>query len=143
MKNINHSRRNFLLTPIVGAVLVSTHSRADSFISVDTVVSKLAAVGVPGLVILAIGATSTLVGGASIIMALSTMGGPFGIMGGVAAVALLALAVDALSEYGFEYIGKKVVERLKEEGKSDWEIRNEVNSYPISDDLKSKILSIL
>ena len=143
MKNLNHSRRKFLLAPIMGAILVSTRSRADSFISVDTIISKLVAIGAPGLVILAIASTSTLVGGAALIMTLSTLGGPFGIMGGVAAVALFALAVDALSEYSFEYVGKKVVEGLREDGKSDWEIRNQINGYPISDDLKNKILSIL
>ena len=143
MEKIDHTRRNLLLMPIAGAILAPTLSHADSYISIDTIVSKLVAIGVPGLVILAIGATSTLYGGAAIIMGLSTIGGPFGVMGGLAAVALLALAIDALSEYSFEYIGKKVVEGLKEEGKSDWEIRNEINSYPISDDLKNKILSIL
>lgn len=143
MEKINYSRRNFLLKSIVGVSLIPTISYADSYISVDTIISKLAAVGIPGLVILAVGATSTLVGGAAIIMALSTLGGPFGIMGGIAAVALLAVTIDALSEYSFEYIGKKVVEQLKEEGKSDYEIRNEIDGYPISDDLKLKIKSIL
>ncbi|MER0214662.1 MAG: hypothetical protein DU481_00390 [Nitrosomonas sp.] len=123
--------------------MVPKNARAESFVSVDTVVSKLVAIGIPGLIILAIAATSGLAGGAATIMALSTLGGPLGILGGVAAVAILALAVDALAGETFEYIGKKVVEGLKEKGHSNDEILKEIESYPISDNLKNKIKKIL
>jgi hypothetical protein len=68
----------------------------------DKIVQKLVAMGIPGLILLGIAATTGLAGGAAIITALSVMGGPFGLMGGIAAIGVLALAVDAVSEYGFD-----------------------------------------
>jgi hypothetical protein len=143
-KNID--RRKFLRVMVAGAMgspLLSKNVYADSFVSVDTVVSKLVAIGIPGLIILAIAATSGLAGGAATIMALSTLGGPFGIMGGVAAVALLALVVNALAGESFEYIGKKVVQGLKKKGHTNEEIIKAIEGYPISDDLKAKIKSLI
>ncbi len=132
-----------MVAGVMGYPLLSKNVYADSFVSVDTVVSKLVAIGIPGLIILAIAATSSLAGGAATIMALSTLGGPFGIMGGIAAVALLALVVNALAGETFEYIGKKVVQGLKEKGYTNKEIIKEIEGYPISDDLKAKIKSLI
>jgi len=110
----------------------------------DKVVQKLVAMGVPGLVLLAIAATTGLAGGAALITALSVMGGPFGLLGGVAAIGLLALAVDAVAEYGFEKIGNEVVKGLQEDGLSKQEIRKKINGYSmLSQDLKNKILKVL
>ncbi len=66
----------------------------------DMIVQKLVALGIPGLVVLAVAATSGLAGGAAILVALSTMGGPLGLWGGIAAVALLALVIDAVAQGG-------------------------------------------
>lgn len=145
MKN-NIQRRKFLKTlAITGtlAICAPQSLHANSIISVDSVISKLVAVGIPGLIILSIAATSGLVGGAATIMALSTLGGPFGMMGGIVAVALLAVVIDALAGASFEYIGKKVVEGLIDEGHSEEEIRETVENYPISRGLKLKILELL
>lgn len=128
---------------VVGFLFSSKDVYAKSFVSVDTVVSKLVAIGIPGLVILGIAATTGLAGGAATIMALSTLGGPFGIMGGVAAVALLALVVNALAGETFEYIGIKVVQGLKKNGRTNEEITRTIDDYPISDDLKTKIKSLI
>jgi hypothetical protein len=68
----------------------------------DKIVQKLVAMGIPGLILLGIAATTGLAGGAAIITALSVMGGSFGLMGGIAAIGVLALVVDAVSEYGFD-----------------------------------------
>ena len=110
----------------------------------DKVVQKLVAMGIPGLVLLGIAATTGLAGGAALISALSIMGGPFGLLGGAVALATLALTVDAVSEYGFEKIGRAVVQGLKEDGYSTKEIRNKVNAYKIlSSSLKEKILKCI
>jgi hypothetical protein len=139
---MNEERRRFL--KVVGIYSIGSLSYAKAgWISIDSVAGKLASLGVPGLVVLGIAATTGLTGGAALLAAISTMGGPLGILGGIVAIAALALAVNALSEYSFEYIGKKVVEKLKEDGHSEYEIREEINGYPISDDLKRKILEVL
>ncbi len=108
------------------------------------IVRKLAALGVPGLVVLAVAATTELAGGAAILVALSTMGGPFGVLGGIAAVALLALSVDAIAKWGFDKVAVAVVHRLVEGGTSRDEIRRRVAGYwMLSDSLKKKILGVL
>lgn len=110
----------------------------------DKIVQKLAALGIPGLVVLAVAGTTGLAGGAAILVALATMGGPFGLLGGIAAVALLALTIDAVASYGFEAIAVAVVNALVQNGTSRDEIRRTVRSYwMLSDSLKNKILSVL
>ena len=111
-------------------------------LNLDSVINKLSAVGIPALVIIA-AAGNGVAGGAVIVSGLFTMGGPLGMVGGVAALALLALAGDAISQYGFEVIGEKTVEKLLQEGHTPDEIRREIDSYPISDSLKAKIQSFV
>ena len=110
----------------------------------DKIVQKLVAMGIPGLVLLAVASTTGLAGGAALITALAVMGGPFGIAGGVIAIATLALAVDAVAEYGFEKIAKAVVKGLKNEGHSRNDIIVKIRGYKIlSSSLKEKILKIV
>ena len=77
------------------------------------------------------------------LLKISILSGPLGLVGGITAITVLALAVDAVSKYGFEQIGIAVVKDLQKEGYSKDEIRDKINSYPISKNLKNKILSIL
>lgn len=110
----------------------------------DKIVQKLVALGVPGLVVLAIAGTTGLAGGAAILVALSAMGGPFGLLGGIAAVALLALVIDAVAEYGFGALAKAVVSGLVASGTSREEIRRQVSGYfLLSDSIKKKIYEVL
>lgn len=110
----------------------------------DKVVQKLVSMGVPGLVLLGVASTTGLAGGAALITALSVMGGPFGIMGGVAAIAVLALTVDAVSEYGFKEIGKQVVKGLEKDGISKDKIRAKIDGYSMmSNSLKSKLKALV
>ena len=109
----------------------------------DKVVQKLVALGVPGLVLLVVISTSGLAGGAVIVAALAALGGPLGMLGGIAALGVLALVADAVAEYGMEAIFARVVDGLKAEGKSKSSIKKEVESYPITASLKQKILAHL
>jgi len=110
----------------------------------DKVVQKLVAMGIPGLILLAIAGTTGFAGGAAIITALSVMGGPFGLMGGAVALAALALTIDAVAEYGFEKIARGVVAGLEKKGKSKNEIRKTIDGYKLlSKTLKNKIKNSL
>jgi hypothetical protein len=110
----------------------------------DKVIQKLVAMGIPGLVLLAVAATTGLAGGAALITALSVMGGPFGIMGGLAAIAALALTVDAVAEYGFEKIAREVVKGLEKKGNTKSQIRKKIDGYKLlSSSMKNKIKSVL
>lgn len=105
----------------------------------DKVVSKLVGLGVPGLVLLVAIAMSGVAGGAAIVAALAALGGPFGMLGGVALLGTMTLVSDAIAKHGLDEIFRRVVDGLREKGHSKREIREKVSSYPISEDLKQKL----
>lgn len=108
----------------------------------DKIVSKIVALGVPGLVLLlAIGATG-YVGAAAITAALCAIG-PFGMIGGIATLGLIGLISQAISEYGFEKIFVQVVKELVKKGETKESILLKINSYKISKSLKLKLKEIL
>ena len=108
----------------------------------DKIVSKIVALGVPGLVLLlAIGATG-YAGAAAITTALCAIG-PFGMIGGIATLGLIGLISQAISEYGFEKIFVQVVKELVKKGETKESILLKINSYKISKSLKLKLKEIL
>ncbi len=109
----------------------------------EKVVEKLAALGVPGLVLLVAIATTGVAGGAAIVAALAFLGGPFGMMGGIAVLGIIGLVSQGIASYGMEAIFKGVVEKLRASGKSHQQIRKELESYPISRTLKRDLLEHL
>lgn len=109
----------------------------------DKVVQKLVALGIPGLVLLVVVATSGLAGGAALVAALAFLGGPFGMLGGIAVLGILALVSDAVAEHGMPKIFKAVVVDLEKKGHSKDEIREKIHGFPITDGLKRKILDEL
>lgn len=110
----------------------------------DKIVSKIVALGVPGLVLLIAIHLTGLAGGAAIVAALAALGGPLGMMGGLVLLGILVLISNAIAKYGFEKIMGAVVKGWVEEGKmTKQEILKKVLSYPISRDLKDRIKRIL
>ncbi|NJL83334.1 MAG: hypothetical protein HC890_10995 [Chloroflexaceae bacterium] len=109
----------------------------------DKIVNKLAALGVPGLVLLVAMAVTGWTGAAAITAALALLGGPFGMLGGIAVLGILTLVANGLADYGFEALFKAVVEALRDNGKSKQDIEREIRSYPISSELKQKIRDYL
>jgi hypothetical protein len=106
-------------------------------VNFDKLVARLVALGVPGLVLVV--ATTGLAGGAAIVAALATLGGPFGMWGGVAVLLLLVLISYALAEYGFEMVFVAVLKGLRQKGLTKQQILNTIDSYPISIALKLKL----
>lgn len=109
----------------------------------DKIVSKIAALGVPGLVLVVAMAASGWAGGAAIVTALAALGGPLGMLGGIALLIILALISNALAKYGFEKVFEATVARLREKGVSDEEILRKVDGYHISKDIKLKLRASL
>ena len=106
----------------------------------DTIVQKIVALGVPGLILLFVISGTGVAGGAAIVAALAVLGGPLGMMGGIAVLGLLTLISDALARYGLDALAKAVVEGLKKNGTPRAEIRRKVESAPITRGMKDKIL---
>ncbi|MFN5515743.1 MAG: hypothetical protein ACK5CA_13645 [Cyanobacteriota bacterium] len=109
----------------------------------DKIVDKIAALGVPGLVLLVAMAVTGWTGAAAITTALALLGGPFGMLGGIAVLGIMGLVSQGIAQYGFPEIFKAVVYQLYTNGMSKESILKEVSWYPISDELKKQISDYL
>ena len=105
----------------------------------DKIVSILIGFGVAGLVLLVAVEVAGVAGGAAIVVALAVLGGPLGMLGGIAVLAVLLLISKGLAEYGFEKIFRAVLRGLKKKGLSKSDILVKIESYPISRSLKAKL----
>jgi hypothetical protein len=107
----------------------------------DEIVKKLAGLGLPGVILVILTATS---GGSSAAVAavLTTIGGPFGIVGGIALLGLTTVLGDTIASYGIEAIVKAVyTERSKTE--STRALLKEIQDLPITEELKIKLKNLL
>ncbi len=106
----------------------------------DAFLDKIAALGVPGLVLVVAMGVSGYSGAAAITAGLALLGGPFGMLGGIAGIVVLALISKALARYGFEAVFRGVLDRLRAQGKTDDDIKETVDGYPLlSRSLKRKL----
>ena len=104
----------------------------------DKLVSKIATLGVPGLVLMtAIGATG-LAGGAAITTALAALG-PGGILGGIATLGIIGLISEGIAQYGIDTIFSAVVKELYRKGETKEQLLQKIGRYSISKDLKRKL----
>lgn len=97
----------------------------------DELVSRLAGLGVAGLVLVGLVATSSYVGAVAITTSLAFLGGPFGMIGGAVALSLIAAISSVIAKVGVESLAKAVVQQLKGSGKSEASIIQEINSFPM------------
>ncbi len=93
-------------------------------------VAALVGLGVPGLVLLAVMATSGFAGAAAITSSLALLGGPAGMVGGVAALVALGLASKAIAEVGYPKVAEAVVRGLVSKGESQQSIRRKLDTIP-------------
>ena len=109
----------------------------------DSLVSKIAALGVPGLVLLIAMSATGYAGAAALTTALAALGGPLGMLGGLAALGLLGLISKGIADYGFEAIYKRVVKELRKQGVTQEEVIEKIEGYPISRNLKLKLKEVV
>lgn len=101
-------------------------------IFMDKIVSKIVALVVPGLVLfVALSATAITTALAAI--------GPFGILGGIAFLGIIALFSQAITEFGFERIYVQVIKELIKKGETKESILKKIDSYKISKQLKLEL----
>jgi len=96
----------------------------------DKAVQALVALGIPGLILTVVIGTTGLAGGAATVTALAALGGPFGILGGIAAFGVMVLASSAITKYGLDEIAKAVVRGLRNKGYSKRQIRDQIDGVP-------------
>jgi uncharacterized membrane protein len=109
----------------------------------DYIVQKIVALGIPGIVLLVAMAASGWAGAAAITTALATLGGPFGMIGGIAMLGVLVIVSDGIAKYGFEKLLKASINEMEKRGTSSTDIIRKVQSYPISPSLKKRVLDEL
>ncbi len=104
----------------------------------DKIICKIAALGVPGLVLVVAMQATGLYGAAAITTALAALG-PLGMLGGVATLGIIGLTSEAISKFGFEAIFFGVVKQLYKQGENKQSIQKKIQKYPISKSLKLKL----
>ncbi|WP_072621772.1 hypothetical protein [Spirulina major] len=100
----------------------------------DEVVRKVAALGLPGI-ILVITMATTGVGGAAAITAALAFLGPGGMLGGIALLGVTGLITEALTKGGIEQL-LLAVYRDRAQSEPRAHLLNEIDRLPISADLK-------
>ena len=105
---------------------------------VRKLIEKLAALGVPALILVIVMGTTGLTGAAAITAGLAALG-PFGIIGGIATLGVISLLSQGLAEYGFDVIFTELVKEFYRRGETKESIYEKINKYPISKSLKRKL----
>ena len=107
----------------------------------DKIIDKIAALGIPGIILLVAISVVGPFGAAAITTALATLGGPAGMLGGIAFLGVIGLISKGIADYGFEKILTKSMEKLKsEKGFTEEEVIEKINSLPITKGLKLKLI---
>lgn len=101
----------------------------------DEIVRKLAAIGLPAIVLLIAMASTGLAGAAAITAALALLG-PGGMLGGIALLGIIGLATDALSKYGLQSLLVGIYQERRDRGESSQNLHREIDNLPISQELK-------
>ena len=111
--------------------------------TVNDFARKIAALGAPGIVFLVTMSSTGLAGAAAITTALSILGGPAGMYGGIAVLPIIAIAADYLTKYGLEFLIAKVYQkRIDQQGETvDVVVREISNLKFLSEDSKKKVIN--
>jgi hypothetical protein len=104
----------------------------------DEVVRKVAALGLPGVLLVITLGTTGFVGGAALTTALAALGGPFGMLGGIALLGIAGLVADALAKVGVDGFLTEVY-RQRRQNETHQLLLREIDGLLISDDLKIKL----
>ena len=107
-------------------------------LSLDVVAAKIAALGVPGLVLVVAMTDTGYTGAAALTTALAALG-PGGMLGGVATLGVGVLVSDAVTKYGAQTIFLEVTKELNRRGETTKTILAKVERMPLSLELKTKI----
>lgn len=102
----------------------------------DEFARKAASIGLPAVLLLVVMATTGLFGAAAITSALAMLGGPAGMLGGIAMLGIVGLAADMLSKFGLEALLLAIYEQRAHNGESRSNLCNEIQGLPISEDLR-------
>lgn len=116
--------------------------RNEVCVPLEVIVSKIAALGVPGIILTLTKAATGYSGAAAMTTALAAIG-PGGMFGGVVTLVLTGLVVQGITEYGTDAILSGVIKELYKNGDTKESIKRKIKKYPISKKLKLKLYNTL
>ncbi|MBN3869523.1 hypothetical protein [Nostoc sp. JL33] len=105
----------------------------------DEVVKKIAALGLPGVILVITMAATGFTGAAAITAALAFLGGPAGMLGGIAVLGLTGLITDALAKVSLEdFLTAVYCQRRQDEPHG--KLLEEINSLSLFDgDIRDRL----
>ncbi|NEO26997.1 MAG: hypothetical protein F6K03_08900 [Kamptonema sp. SIO4C4] len=104
----------------------------------DEVVKKVAALGLPGVILVITMAATGFTGAAAITSALAFLGGPAGMLGGLAMLGITGLIAEGLAKVGLERLLLEIYcDRKSSESHS--RLLKEIDRLPTSGELKQKL----
>ena len=104
----------------------------------DKIVSKVAALGIPGLILVTAMSATGYAGAAALTAALSALG-PGGMLGGIACLGVVGLLSEGITEFGADAIFVAVVKELYRKSETKESIQEKIKKYPVSKSLKRKL----
>ncbi|HEY9838699.1 MAG TPA: hypothetical protein V6D27_17590 [Vampirovibrionales bacterium] len=104
----------------------------------DEVVKKVAALGLPGIILAIAMATTGLTGSAAITAALAMLGGPAGVLGGIGVLGITGLIAEYLTRESLEQLLTDVY-RVRARTERTQVVLGELEWLPISEELKSRL----
>ncbi len=99
----------------------------------DEVVRTVAALGLPGVILVITMATTGFTGAAAITTALAFLGGPAGMLGGIAALGVTGLVAQALSTVGIYGLLTEVYRYRAQSAVPRNSLLREIDNLPIID----------
>ena len=103
----------------------------------DEFVRKAAALGLPAIILVIVMGTTGFAGAAAITAALAFLGGPAGMLGGIAMLGIMGLATEMLSKHGLEAVLVGIYKQRIQDGTLLPVICKEIRDLPLSDELKN------
>ena len=104
----------------------------------DKIVPKVAALGIPGLILITAMSAAGYAGAAALTAALSALG-PGGMLGGIACLGVVGLLSEGITEFGADAIFVAVVKELYRKGETKESIQEKIKKYLVSKSLKRKL----
>ena len=105
----------------------------------DKAAAKIAALGVPSLILIVAMSAVPYAGAAAITTALCALG-PGGMLGGIVTLSAISVISDAIAEYGVDAIFYEVLKILyNKHGYTKESLLQTIEKYPITKRLKTKL----
>jgi small GTP-binding protein len=109
----------------------------------DELIRKVAALGLPAVILAIVMASTGLAGAAAITSALAILGGPAGMIGGIVALGTAGILTDLLAKFGIELVLMRIYE-IRSEKEDVEKLCQEIDNLPyISNELKQRVKTVI